>query len=98
MLLTSITNILIANEHGKNSWLLGYSRYMVLGNKLINFFCLNRMKGMMLVSIINCNKRLKDGAEVDSPYIATELPKVFAQVGHMILMHVSNNWYYVMNI
>ena len=48
----------------------------ILGNKLINFLCLDRMKGTMLMSVINCEKRLEDGAKVDTPYIATECMKV----------------------
>ena len=55
----------------------------VLGNKLINFLCLHHMKEMMLMSIINCDKRLKDGAKVDTPYIAKELLKILGRVRHV---------------
>jgi len=48
----------------------------ILGNKLINFLCLDRMKGTMLMSVINCDKRLEDGAKVDTLYLASELLKV----------------------
>ena len=41
-----------------------------LGNKLINFLCLDRMKEIMLMAVINCDKKLEDGAEVDAPSIA----------------------------
>jgi hypothetical protein len=57
----------------------------ILGNKLINFLCLDRMKGTMLMSVINCEKRLEDGAKVDTPYISKELQKVLARVGHVIV-------------
>ena len=58
----------------------------ILSNKLINFLCLNQMKGMMLLPVINCDKRLEDGAKVDTLYIARELQKVLGRVGHVILM------------
>ena len=58
----------------------------ILGNKLINFLCLDRMKGTMLMSVINCDKRLEDGAKVDTPYLASELLKVLGRVGHVPLL------------
>ena len=55
----------------------------ILGNKLINFLCLDWINGTMLMSVINCDKRLEDGAKVDTPYIAKELLKVLGGVGHV---------------
>ena len=59
---------------------------MILGNKLIDFPCLDWMKGTILMPMVNCNKMFKDGAKADTPYIAKWPQKVLGRVGHMIIL------------
>ena len=58
----------------------------ILGNKLINFLCPDRMKETMLISKLNRNRMLEDGAKVETPCITKELLGALGRVEHMILL------------
>ena len=43
------------------------------------------MKGMILLSVVNCEGRLEDGAKADAPFIALGLLKALQSIGHVSL-------------
>ena len=65
------------------------------GQKLIAFLCLNRMKGVVLLSMVDYDMRLEDSTKEDTPYNTAELLNAAARVGHVVLMHVPHYCYHV---
>ena len=64
----------------------------IMGTKFINYLCHNKMKGTMLLRVINCVKRFQDGVKVDAPFIAMEIMKCIKAVGHVSVLLLSNNY------